>query len=69
MSTTVLHAPRIAAFAPVHTGFWTRLWKALESPGQRRAAAELRRTAWRYQSSDPALALRLIDAARRAERA
>lgn len=69
MSTTVLHAPRIAAFAPVNTAFWPRLWKALEAQGQRRAAAELRRTAWRYQSSDPALALRLIEAARHAERA
>lgn len=68
MSTTVLHAPRIAAFAPVHTAFWSRLWNALEAHGQRRAAAELRRTAWRYQSSDPALALRLIEAARQAER-
>ncbi|GAB4117699.1 MAG: hypothetical protein Fur0014_19160 [Rubrivivax sp.] len=69
MSTTVLHAPRIAAAAPVGAGFWPRLWKALEAHGQRRAAAELRRTAWRYQSSDPALALRLIEAARQAERA
>lgn len=69
MSTTVLHTPRIAAYAPVDTGFWQRLWHALEAHGQRRAAAELRRTAWRYQATDPALALRLIEAARQSDAA
>lgn len=69
MSTTVLHAPRISATGRAGTGFWQRLWQALEAHGQRRAAVELRRAAWRFQSSDPAVARQLLDAADRAERA
>ncbi len=68
MSTTVLHAPRIAVVNG-QTGFWSQFWHALERHGQRRAAAELRRTAWRYETSDPVLARQLLQAAREAERA
>lgn len=69
MSTTVLHAPRISAAGRAGPGFWQRLWQALEAHGQRRAAVELRRAAWRFQSSDPAVARQLLDAAERSERA
>lgn len=69
MSTTVLHAPRITAAGRAGTSFWQRLWQALEAHGQRRAAVELRRAAWRFESSDPATARQLLDAAQRAERA
>ena len=46
MTTTSLHAPRLAkapAQRPATAGFWQRLWAGLEAHGQRRAAAELRR--------------------------
>lgn len=66
MSTTVLPAPRITAAGP---GFWQRLWQALEANGQRRAAGELRRAAWRLQSSDPVIARQLLEAADHADSA
>jgi hypothetical protein len=69
MSTTVLHAPRHSAAGRAGAGFWQRLWQALETSGQRRAATELRRAAWRFQTSDPAIARQLLDAAEYAERA
>lgn len=70
MSTTVLHVPRIDAHAG-RTGasLWQRLWQALERSGQRRAAVELRRAAWRFQATDPATARALLNAAEYAERA
>jgi hypothetical protein len=69
MSTTaVLQAPRQLPAGRAGKGFWLRLWQALEAHGQRRAAAELRRTAWRFQDSDPDLARRLLAAAADAER-
>jgi hypothetical protein len=67
--TTILLAPRLTRTGRAGGGFWLSLWQALESHGQRRAAAELRRSAWRHQDSDPALARRLLDAAAEAERA
>lgn len=69
MNTIALHRPRILAAALNGPGVWQRLWKALEAHGQRRAAAELRRHAWRVQPSDPALARQLLEAAGPAERA
>lgn len=68
MSTTVLHAPRIAAPASTRP-FWQRVWSALEAHGQRRAAVELRRAAERHALTDPELAARLLQAAADATRA
>jgi len=62
MSTTVLHPARLApaAKAPAApTGFWLRVWAALEAYGQRRAAAELRRLAATHVSTDPELSRHL----------
>lgn len=69
MNTIALHRPRILAAALNGPGVWQRLWQALEAHGQRRAAAELRRSAERLQFTDPALARQLLEAAGPAERA
>jgi hypothetical protein len=71
MSTTVLHAPRVAAAGAVTNTprLWSRLWAALEANGQRRAAAELRRVASLRESHDPELARQLRAAADFADRA
>jgi hypothetical protein len=69
MSTTVLNPSTLRR--ETARPFWQRVWAALESYGQQRAAAELRRMAILHVSADPAFSDRLLalaDATRQADR-
>lgn len=48
----------------VETGFWRRVWLALEDIGQRRARATLMQMARDYDGSRPDLARQLREASR-----
>ena len=66
MTNTVLNAlhfaPARAVARSTAPGFWSRLLRALETMGQRRAAGELRRIALSRRASDPELAEYLLAA-------
>jgi hypothetical protein len=73
MNTAVLREPSLNAASKRRTtvgvsGFWQRVWAALQRQGEQRAVAELRRAASIHRFSDPELTRQLLAAADFAER-